>query len=356
MVKRNSKRRKYFIALAVILLVLIVFRLMLPSLLKSYVNKRLKEIPEYTGYVEDIDIYLFRGAYVIKDLYLNKLDAGSEVHFISIGEADISVEWKSLFRGRIVSEIFLDRASVIYVFEDHQREGGEVEMEDWTKVLTDLVPISINRFEVQRGKLAFVQVLPDPTIDLHINDVIINVSNLQNIIDAENKLPSTLKMEGVSIGGGDLEVEGRLNFLKLIPDMDLKLELENADVTSLNDAFKYYANLDFEKGSFSLYSEIAVADGYLKSYVKPFLSDAKFADKDDKLIKRVWEGLADVVKSVMENRETEKVASKIPIEGDLNNSEVCVWEAVKNLVKNAWIKAFDKGIDGNIEFKDAKKK
>lgn len=55
-----------------LIVALIIFRLFLPGIVKSYVNKKLNKQEGYTGRVEDIDISLYGGAYVIKGLTLKK--------------------------------------------------------------------------------------------------------------------------------------------------------------------------------------------------------------------------------------------------------------------------------------------
>jgi len=74
--KRKFYKKKRYALPIIIILLLIVFRLFLPTIVKSYVNGVLADIPGYHGAVEDIDISLIRGAYVIHNLYLNKIDAG----------------------------------------------------------------------------------------------------------------------------------------------------------------------------------------------------------------------------------------------------------------------------------------
>jgi hypothetical protein len=47
-------------------------RLALPYALKSYVNRRLRELPDYTGSVRTINVHLWRGAYQILDITIEK--------------------------------------------------------------------------------------------------------------------------------------------------------------------------------------------------------------------------------------------------------------------------------------------
>jgi hypothetical protein len=242
---------------------------------------------------------------------------------------------------------------VVYVFEDQKDSQGDADVDDWTKALTDLVPIDINHFEVHDGKLAFVQLSADPNIDLQINQLNLTADNLRNVVEKERILPSPIRASGVSIGQGKVSLEGNMNLVKEIPDMDLSFSLENADVTALNDFTNYYAGLDFDRGTFGVYSEVAIADGHLVGYVKPLLTNTKLIGEGDNFLEVLWEGFVGLFKFILKNQGTDTLATKVPIEGDLNNVEAGVWPTVLNIFKNAWIKAFQGEVDNEINYKDA---
>src|SRR6187402_627716 len=109
---REIKRKKLLRIGLSILIVLVIFRLILPYIALDYINKRLARIEGYYGHVDDLDISLYRGAYVVKDIYINIVDTTTQkqVPFFSANNIDISVEWKSLFKGKIVSELECDTA------------------------------------------------------------------------------------------------------------------------------------------------------------------------------------------------------------------------------------------------------
>lgn len=351
--KRSRFTKKRYSVPIIILILLLAFRLYLPTLVKYYVNKVLADIPGYYGQVEDIDIALIRGAYVINGMYLNKGTAESQVPFLNFPKSDISIEWKSLFHGKIVSEIIMSSPEVIYVIKDQKDTAGNADVDDWTKALTDLVPIDINHIEVHDGKVAIVQLSADPNIDLQINNLELTANNLRNVVEKERILPSPIRASGVSIGQGKVSLEGNMNLLKEVPDMDLSFSLENADATALNDFTNHYTGLDFNKGTFGLYSEVAIANGYLIGYVKPLLTNIKLIGKDDGFLDILWEGFVGFFKFILKNQGTDTLATKVPFEGDLNNVEAGVWPTVLNIFKNAWIKAYTGMVDNDIEFKDA---
>lgn len=351
--KRKIYRKKRYAIPIILIVLLIAFRLYLPVLVKDNINKVLANIPGYYGHVEDVDIALIRGAYVLNGLYLNKVNAKTQVPFLSFPKSDISIEWKSLFHGKIVSEIIMSSPEVIYVFEDQQTAGEEPDVDDWTKALTDIVPIEINHFEVHNGKLAFVELQADPNIDLNISNVELYADNLRNVKSKERTLPSPIHATGVTFGNGNMTLDGNINLIKEIPDMDLSFALENSNATALNDFTRYYAGIDFEKGTFALYSEVAIADGYLKGYIKPLLTDSKLIGKDDGVLGVLWEGFVGFFKFILANQRTDTLATKIPIEGDLNNVQSGVWPTIINIFGNAWIKAFKGEVDDDIDYKDA---
>nr|WP_299383292.1 DUF748 domain-containing protein [uncultured Lacinutrix sp.] len=350
--KRGLKKKRYIIPVTLIL-ILIALRLYLPIIVKDNVNKVLSEIPGYYGQVEDIDISLIRGAYVINGMYLNKVNAKTQIPFLKFPKTDISIEWKSLFSGHIVSEIIMSNPEIIYVQEDQSIAATEPDVDDWTKALTDLVPIDINHLTINNGKLAYVELNTDPNIDLQFNTLYLKADNLRNVKENERVLPSPITATAISIGGGEVKLNGNVNIVKEIPDMDVSFSLENADVKALNPFTRHYSGIDFEEGQFGLYSEIAIADGYFKGYMKPLLKNSKLIGKDDGVLGVIWEGFVGFFKFVLKNQSTDTIATKIPMEGDLNNIKSGILPTIGGIFKNAWISAFKGEIDDEIEYKDA---
>jgi len=352
--KRGFKKKRYIIPISIIAL-LIALRLLMPVLVKKYVNDVLADIPGYYGHVNDIDIALYRGAYVIDNLELSKVEAGSKVPFLDFKQTDISIEWNALLNGKIVSELEMHQPKIIYVFEDQQSGGTEPEVEDWTKALTDLVPIEINNLTITDGTVAFVQLQADPNIDLNLHNINLTATNLRNVVQKKRTLPSQLNATATSIGKGKMVMDGKMNLVKEVPDMDIAFSITDADVKALNDFTKYYAEIDFDSGLFEIYGELAIADGYLKGSMKPIIKNSKLVGKEDGFIETLWEGFVGFFKFVLKNQKNDTLATKIPIEGDLNNVGTKIWPTITNIFKNAWIQAFKGVVDNDISFEDAEK-
>src|ERR1041385_6615628 len=109
---KTTKRKRWSIVLFSLIVLLIIARLMLPYVVLKYVNKVLSHIDQYYGHVDDIDIALIRGAYVINDMVLEKKDSingkSDTIPFFKAPVIDLSVEWSALFKGKVVGEIYVE--------------------------------------------------------------------------------------------------------------------------------------------------------------------------------------------------------------------------------------------------------
>lgn len=349
-------KKKRYILLAILGL-LILGRILLPYFLERYVNNVLQDIPGYTGYVEDIDVALYRGAYVIEGLHLDKVNADVSTPFLNFPKADISIEWRALFKGKIVSEIILHDPVMNYIYEDQQKETPmeKPEVADWQQALMDLVPIEINHFQVINGKFSYAQFSEDPNIDLVMEHIYLIATNLRNVERTEGTLPSTVHATAVSFGGGSVLLNGRIDVMKKIPDLDMEFSLKNADVTALNETSLKFAGVDFASGTFELYAEAAIADGYIKGYIKPmFIDTTLLGEEDQGFFEKLWEGFVGVFKFLFKNQGTDTLATRAPFEGDLNEIDTGVLKTILNIFKNAWFSAFSPEVEENIDFSDAK--
>ena len=352
------KTRKGVILFSVIA-ALIIFRLFLPLIVKNHVNKILNRIPGYHGSVDDIDIALFRGAYVINGLHLFK--NGHKKPMLDFPKADISIEWRAIFHGKIVSEVEMYHPEFNYYITPNKLSPQETPgQDDWTKALHELVPFKINRYTVEDGKFLYADIVESPDINLLIEKISLSATNLSNVVDKSKALPSYVRMHAVSFGDGNLNVTANMNLLKKIPDMDVNLSLKNSNVTALNTVSLATAGFDFEKGQFELYSEFAIRNGYLKGYLKPMFHNIKIPDSPGKpnssVIKRLWEGLITFFGFVLKNKPKDSFATKIPIEGNLNDPDIKLWTLITNIFRNAFIKPFSNEVDNDIQFKDAVQK
>ncbi|MBC7829661.1 MAG: DUF748 domain-containing protein [Chitinophagaceae bacterium] len=354
MAKRSKKfqlKRRYKIIIGIIA-ALIIFRLFLPEIVLRYANNTLAEIPGYYGHIEDIDISLYRGAYQIDSIYIDKKDSvsGKQTDFFRASMIDLSIEWKALFKGSLVGELIINSPKLYFTKNKTEIDDIKKDTADFRKVLKDLMPLRVNRFEVNNGSVHYIDATARPKVDIALRKSYILAQNLTNAIDNKTKLPSSVIARAQAYGG-TVSFNMKLNALAERATFDLNAEVKNTNLVLLNDFLKAYANVDVNKGTFGLYTEFAALNGKYKGYVKPVIKDLDVfgpEDRSDNFFHKVWEGLVGGAGKILKNQKKDQIATRVPIEGDFGGAQTDITEMIWELLRNAFIQALMPSIDNQI--------
>ena len=345
--------------LIAVLVLLVVARLLLPYFVLRYVNKTLADMGDYTGHVEDIDIALLRGAYQIDTLTIKKVNGTVKEPFVSIPRSDLSVEWKSLFKGKLVGEVECYEPELNFSFSDNESTRQTGEGADWTQVVKDLLPIQINRFAVINGRVELLKLFTSADAGLSLEKVNGELRNIRNVEEKSGKLPSPVWLTGDVPGyGGTMRFNANMYLLKEIPDFNYDLKFTDLQLAKLNPIVREYANVDFEKGTMSLFSEMAMNDGRLNGYLKPLTKDMTIFRLKEPGEKRTvgrffTELLAEAGSEVLENQKRDQVATRVPLTGSIENIDTPMWPTLFGVLRNAYVQAFESKVDNDITFNDA---
>ncbi len=351
-------KKKYLLPL-VIIVVLVVLRLALEPIVEHYANASLQDIEGYSGSIRDVDINLYRGAYQIEGLRLDKVDGSSQTPFFSVDTLDLSIEWGALLDGALVGEVILSHPMLNFITSQadadttQNQTGEEV---DWQDQLKDFMPLTLNRFEVKQGDVTYRDQSMDPPVDATLNQLDLLATNLSNVNDT-SYLPASLVARANTIGNGEIDLDMRMDFLQKVPNLRANFKINHVDLTKLNDFIQAYANFDVQRGSFTLVSEVTIDSGRIDGYVKPFFENLDVFDfqkdvvEDKGFFGKLWEALVGVGAEVLENQERDEVATKVPLQGDLNSPTPDVSATLFNVLRNAFVTAFEKEFDRQAQMK-----
>ena len=339
-------------------MLLIIARLLLPYFVLKYVNKTLADLNGYTGHVNDVDIALYRGAYQLDSLNIRKVNGKIEEPFISIPKMDLSVEWQSLFKGKLVAEVVCLRPEINFAFSEDEAASQTGVETDWTQVIKDLLPININHFSVVDGTINLTNIVSQPSTDLSMHNFDLEITNIRNVVVNDNKFPSPVKASGDLPGyDGTLTFDADMQLLKKIPDFNYNLKLSNLQLVKLNELSKRYGGIDFEKGTLDLVSEMEVVDGKLQGYLKPLTHDMQifeWNEGDNRTITQfVKELIAEGGNKVLENKVKDQVATRIPLEGTINDINTSIWPTIIGVFRNAYVSALTDTFDNTLSVKEA---
>src|SRR6185436_764108 len=227
----NWSKRRIRIVLIVVCL-LIIARIILPYVVLHYANKTLANMDGYYGHVQDIDLAIYRGAYKMIGLYINKEDSsGKHTPFFESRIIDLSVQWRALFHGRLVGELEFQNPALRFTKDKAEPLQVQKDSNDFRIILKKFMPLKVNRFEVFRGVIRYVDESSSPKVDVNMYDTYVLAQNLSNVKDT-SLLPASV-MARSELYGGKLEFNMRLNPLADDPAFDMNAELKNTDLKQL---------------------------------------------------------------------------------------------------------------------------
>ncbi|RPI65647.1 MAG: DUF748 domain-containing protein [Ignavibacteriales bacterium] len=355
--KLKKAPKKILIALGIIIIVLIGVRIALPYIVKDYVNNELDNIPEYKGSIEDVDINLWRGAYVIQGVKLLKTTEKIPVPFFSADEIDLSVEWGALFDGSIVGEISFLNPTINFVNGPTEAESQTGVDKSWQETIKELFPLKINRFEIINGQVHYRDFHSDPKVDVYLQNVQALATNLTNSEDLSEDLVANISAKGIIMETGNFRLNSKIDPYTPEPTFDLDFSLRKIDLPKLNNFLKAYASFDVQEGTFDLDGEFAASNGRFEGYVKPIFRDMKvfsLEEEHENVFEFLWESVVGLVTEIFENQPKEQVATKVPFSGNFKDPSADIWATIGMLIRNAFIEALVPGIERSINLEEAK--
>ena len=349
--KRRRWPRRLGITLAIIALLLVAARLALPSALLWYVNRTIDQNPMYDGEVGDIDVHLYRGAYTIKDIRLNKTTGNVPVPLFSSPRVDLAIQWNALMAGEVVGRIVMDQPELNFVDGEDEGEDQTGAGGPWLKIINDLFPFRINALVVKGGAIHFRAFASDPPLDVYISNLDASIENLTNIHDETTPLVATVEATGLAMDHAKLEYEMKLDPFSYKPTFQMALRLIGLDVTKTNDLVRNYGSFDFEDGWFDLVVELDAKEGRLEGYVKPLFRNLQVLSltqdvKEDNVIQLFWEALVGGVSELIEKQPRNQFGTVIPLSGDISKPGTDILATIGNILYNAFIRAYMPRLEG----------
>lgn len=343
----------------ILLALLVLARVAAPYAVQWYVNRQLDRAENFTGEIGDVDLNLIRGAYVIENVRIEKTEGDVPVPFFAAERVDLSVYWSALARGNLVGEVWLTRPELNIVDSAEEEDKQTGEDEPWQEIVQGLFPLKIDSFVVEQGRIYFRNFSSDPPVNIYLSEVYARLTNFTNSLDVSDTLVATLEGTAVPMDQGDLDVRLRFDPYTEQPQFDLNLRLTDLKMTSLNDFIEAYTNLDIEAGTLDLAMEMAADQGQVTGYIKPVIHNLEVFDwqkdvveEDKGVLATLWEGVAGLVTELFENKPQDTFATRIPIEGQIENPEAGILNAIQAVLRNTFVEAIQPSVEGSVELEE----
>ena len=216
------------------------------------------------------------------------------------------------------------------------------------------VDLSVREFDITHSSFSYLDKTTDPNYRLSFSDSDIALKNLSN---HQQQGPADLTLHGKFMGSGDTQVSGDFLASQHGPAFNMKVAIQNTDLPSMNDILRAYGRFDVAAGQFSVFSEISIRDGDMYGYVKPMFANLEVynyqKDKNTGVLHQAKELAIGGASHLFKNSNTLQVASQIDLKGKLTSPDISTWQAIGQVLHNAFIEAILPGFDRAVQPKAA---
>jgi hypothetical protein len=331
-----------------VFLLLVLLGMLAPLIIKYHLNHNIfRDMGNYTGRVEDVDVHWLTASYRLEDLVLWRKGGNKEVPFFRVADLSIGFSWDAILNGAILARVVAENAELNFLDAERagQRQTGTGT--NWLDVLEELLPTTLHRVEIHNSRLTFQNFDADPKIDIRAEKIYALINNLTNVKDRDGRRVATARLDARVLGGAPLTAQARFDPFDF-NDFEFAAEMHEFDLTRINDLASNYAKVDFASGHGSVFVELTAREGKLSGYIKPLLEEVEIVsweqdvkEQGDNPFRLLWEGAVGFFKTLFTNAESKQLATQIEIEGTIDDTKIKSWGAVLGVVRNAFVEALE---------------
>jgi hypothetical protein len=313
------------------------------------------KLGNYEGHVRDLDLSLYRGAYQLVDLEIDKKKSDL-LPILTTQTIELSLSWRALLRFEISADIIVNEL-VVRILDSQKKEkqqlGNEESQESWQDYLKIIIPVHIESLEVSNSALHFNNYDIVKSLPVSLEKIHITAHDLRS----RKETLSPITFEGILQKNAKVNLDGNIDILAEKFRAYLKYSLVNLNMPSLNPILLSYVPINFDKGIFTMYGETALSHGKVKGYTNIFLKDVKAFEPKQKFVSVkhfAIETIFAITNWILKNQKDKTLATHIPFEYNGDHVKVPSWQVFWSAEKNRTVE-IPEGFDHTIHLQDLEK-
>ncbi len=301
---------------------------------------------EYGGHVEKVRLHLWRGAYSIEGLQIEKRTGKVPVPLLDAPRANLTVNWRALFHGTIAARVTFESPVINFVDAKEDAAAQSAKGVDWRAQMEELLPIRLDEVLIHDGTVHFRNFSTHPKVDIVATAVEGRVVNLTNV-RGEHERAAELQFAATVLDDAALQSTAKFDPLGKLDDFAFSLKVDRIELKRLNDLLQAYAKVDVESGEGEFVMELEARNGQLKGYAKPLFRDVQVfswkhdvEQQGDNPLRAAWEALAGAIENVFKNQRLDQFATRVEIQGRIGNTKTSTLQAIGAILHNAFVEAY----------------
>jgi hypothetical protein len=324
----------------------------LPSILKAQINKALQTQSKYSGKVSRVQLWLIKGKITIHQLIFHKPDSAEDNLRIDLQAPHIicMFRWRQLLRRKLDLTIIVEKPLVEVTSLNSAIPEGEnttsTTMLSLKGPLSSMMPFTVD-IKIYNGSVKFVKT-GDPGFLTEVTGLQVSVDQFNNM---EVTQPCSINMTG-TLYEGSAVINSMLYPMASALQLNADLEIRSINLVLLNDLFRKFAKIDLNRGTLDVDSQISINDNMFKGHITPILKDLDFIgaeDRNDNIFRRIWERIVAAGVQLLQNNKEDQLASRIPIEGRLDDPKINIAAMIGEILKNAFFKPLRPSLENVID-------
>jgi len=319
--KRNAG---FKISCIFLVFIFITGPILTPLWIKKNVLSKLNQIKGFKASMEKVEVSLFSPSITFHHVKLFSTETACNIPLFKADQIKGELMLCSIDEGKLLTHSTISNPILTFFqFIDtvanteeivHSSNYKYADSVNWGEEIGKLFALTINEFDIENGAINFRNTTYGNEIVLKSDSIYTHINNIANSEHKEMKLFSSGKLTARLMEHAFLTVDLKMAPADSNASFDLNISLRNLDITTMNQFWRKYANLDVERGHFSFESNLEIRNGMMVGSFEPHSDDFDiFKLKYDENLgykNMTWQALVEL-------------ATKIFLLGDRNEDKVC---------------------------------
>lgn len=335
--KKSGRYNRKWLRVALLLYPIVSLICFFFPFLPDYILRRsLRHVKRMSVSAGKIRLIPFSFKIRVEDLLLTEQSGLSDPKiYLSIRDLQIDIMATKLWSGEISADIFCAGPSVAVIkeiFSDLNVQPGNPLLR-----LNIGMDITINALDIRDGKVHYSDATSRPPLSIVVDHIDICARDISTVPERQSNAALNVRAR---VYDGIFQAAMTVDLLSHTPDFILDTDLSGINMVLLNDFFQRYGRFDVSSGSMAMHSEIKAVAGKFGGYVESVIEDLHVLgpeDKNDNILRYLWEGLVGLVLDIMKDHRTDELKTRIEFERPFKDPEVQVGKAVGEALANAFL-------------------
>jgi hypothetical protein len=338
--------RRLAVAIAAVVAVVVIVRLVLDPVASHYTRKALDDSKGIRGDFHSLHVTVFPPGYTIRRVKVVEHPKDDWKHPLFYAErVTARVDWRELLHARLAARARLDEPKIVISKHAKKEEKTAAGVPDVRDALERVLPARVDRVEIRDGEVLYRDLTAPREPEIWVHGIELAVENVTTRPKLAEGRPVTVTGRAKLGRSGDVTLFASADPFASQLAFAGTFGLKGWKVAELFDLIQPATKVQTPQGTLDLFAEFKAAAGEISGGVKPVLKNVKVAPTEDNLGDKLKAWVADEGLRLFSDRVPERnaVATVIPIKGRLDDPDVQLWPTVLGVVRNAFVEGISSG-------------